>query len=396
MAANYWGDNDAWDQPQRGRMPAGGFLDPGYGPQYRSRSSGAPQAPQINVYNRVETDRHDQDHPPYPPIPPARSPPRATSRHDHHHYRLGNDLVEDLADLELERRQRSRSRGRSDVNAFDKQAAYNEWKLQEAQDQLKEASRRAEWEREERRIRDELKYKYAHDDEIARLERQKADDQFKTKMLEAEAKARRDKEAADQRERLWEEEYQRKQREKKDKAKDEERRIKDQIERDERDAKEKERAMLREIELKKQAEKEKEERMWHELELKKQAEKDKKEAELKEAERIIHEREEKKKKDAKAAEEKFQEEMRHRLRDLGYTEQTIEIMVDKEKAEKFKHQVEDQGRSDALNVYRAPKNPIYPKIHRDYLAVETLQHYDLPWEYDRVSTAGLDEPRLLC
>ena len=29
--------------------------------------------------------------------------------------------------------------------------------------------------------------------------------------------------------------------------------------------------------------------------------------------------------------------------------------------------------------------PVYPKIHSDYIATETLRYYDIPWEYDKVS-----------
>ncbi|KAF7198216.1 hypothetical protein HII31_00572 [Pseudocercospora fuligena] len=78
---------------------------------------------------------------------------------------------------------------------------------------------------------------------------------------------------------------------------------------------------------------------------------------------------------------KFQREMSRRLRDLGYTEQTIEIMVDKDKMNKFKA---DVNRSDRPSNYtQPPRAPVYPKVHKSYLAPETLRYYDLPWEYDR-------------
>lgn len=379
MATNYWGD-DAWDtQRGRGRSPYGapvdGFLNVGGAAGlYRSRSVGQGQAPQINVYNRIE---NDQDH--YPPYPPTRASPRASpsrSRYSHHH-RLGDDLVDDLAELELERRARSRSRGRTDVSSFDRDAAYNEWKLQQAQEELREATRRRERERSEQRLRDELRYKYQHEEDEARREKLHQEEELKLRMQAAELKAQKEREASEQREKLWAEEYQRKEREKKDKAKAEEQRIKDALDRKEKE------------------EKEERERLYHEFEEQKRKEKEKAEERLREAERIIKERDEKKKREEKEAEEKFQEEMRHRLRDLGYTEKTIEIMVDKEKAKKFKTEVE--VKSDSLNVWRPAKAPVYPKVHRDYLAVETLKYYDLPWEYDPVSrAASLQPPRNAC
>jgi len=367
MGTNYWGD-DAWDtQRGRGRSPYGppvdGFLNVGGGAAglYRSRSVGQGQAPQINVYNRIE---NDQDH--YPPYPPTRASPRASpsrSRYGgHHHQRLGDDLIDDLAELELERRARSRSRGRTDVSSFDRDAAYNEWKLAQAQEQLRDAERRRDRERSEQRIRDELRYKYEREEDDKRREKQRLEDDLKSRMQAEELKRQRDREASEQREKLWAEEFKRKEREKKDKAQAEEQRIKDDIAR------------------KKKEEKEEEERMFREFEDRKRKEKEKEEERLKEAERILKEREEKKKREEREAEEKFQDEMRHRLRDLGYTEKTIEIMVDKEKAKKFKTEVE--VKSDSLNIWRPAKAPVYPKVHRDYLAVETLKYYDLPWEYD--------------
>lgn len=29
--------------------------------------------------------------------------------------------------------------------------------------------------------------------------------------------------------------------------------------------------------------------------------------------------------------------------------------------------------------------PVYPRINRKYLDIETLEHYRVPWEWDRVS-----------
>ncbi|KAK4628728.1 hypothetical protein CLAFUR4_08000 [Fulvia fulva] len=39
---------------------------------------------------------------------------------------------------------------------------------------------------------------------------------------------------------------------------------------------------------------------------------------------------------------------------------------------------------DAIETAAAEaRRPVYPKVHTDYLAVESLKYYDLPWEYDR-------------
>ena len=32
--------------------------------------------------------------------------------------------------------------------------------------------------------------------------------------------------------------------------------------------------------------------------------------------------------------------------------------------------------------------PVYPKVHTDHMAIETLKYYDIPWEYDQVRKTG--------
>lgn len=39
-----------------------------------------------------------------------------------------------------------------------------------------------------------------------------------------------------------------------------------------------------------------------------------------------------------------------------------------------------------------PHALVYPKIHVDYMATETLKYYDIPWEYDKVN----QDARSLC
>jgi hypothetical protein len=42
--------------------------------------------------------------------------------------------------------------------------------------------------------------------------------------------------------------------------------------------------------------------------------------------------------------------------------------------------------SDAPNLTKQSKLvPVYPRIHRKYLDIATLDHYGVPWEFDRVN-----------
>jgi hypothetical protein len=73
-----------------------------------------------------------------------------------------------------------------------------------------------------------------------------------------------------------------------------------------------------------------------------------------------------------------------RLADTGFTQSQIAAIIAKEK----KNQ---QPTSGTPPVPLRSDVPVYAKIHVDYISTETLRYYDIPWEYDRVSTN-----RLLC
>lgn len=307
----YYGDDD-YDYFGRRRSPGRGynsrrqaFLDPGAG-LYRTRSQGHSPVPTVNIYNDQIQDNRPAS--PYAfPSPPA---PYPSSPEMRGRGRLGDELVEDLADMALRDRVRSRSRGRSDVAMRSDLHEIHDWQRERDYDQLsrKEAMERAEL----RKLRDDKN----REEENERL------------IAEHEAKKR--KEA--------------------DRAKAEKERIKYELEKE------------------KFEKEEKEKKEWDEF-LRKQAAKKAKEE-----------------KEKKEAEEKLQEEMRKRLAKFGYTENQIEVMIDEEKAKKYR---EGRGRSPRggngqLVAFRGERAPVYAKIHRDYLSVDTLIYYDIPYEYDRV------------
>lgn len=315
------------------------FLSPGMSSLSRSLSQGQTRAPTINVINRMNQAQDNRSPSPYYSSS-RRASPRASPEFRGRSGRLGDDLVEDLAELALDRRYRSRSRGRSDLSPN----GLAEWQLAQKEQELKDYERRKQWEREEERIRNDMKLK----------------------AMQEEMKRERDEETAKEREKRIVAEYERKARDAKDKAKEEEERIKEKLERERREAKERAEREEREFLARQEAKKKEEEEQYNQF-LRKQKEK-----------------EDKKKQEEKEQEEHVQNEMRKRLASLGYTEKTIEIMVDKEKAKQFKSDVE--RKDDRLELFerRSNRGPVFPKVHRDYLAVETLRYYDLPWEYDRV------------
>ena len=79
--------------------------------------------------------------------------------------------------------------------------------------------------------------------------------------------------------------------------------------------------------------------------------------------------------------------MRERLYKAGYSSREIERVIsdEKEKTTKKITTTTTTRTSNALTPFEGSRAPIYAKIHRDYLSVDTLKYYDIPWEYDKVS-----------
>lgn len=198
--------------------------------------------------------------------------------------------------------------------------------------QYRDIERQRSIERERERIKQEYEIKALRDEE-----KRKADEQ-------------RDK---DERKRIIAD-YELKQREESEERKAEEKRMRDKIEREKREAKEKE------------------EKEWKEfLAKQKQKEEEKKEKEQKE-------------------EAEFKDEMRKRLASFGYTHAQIEAMVRSESEKK--EQTRTTTTTTTMTRWGNPQNPVYPKIHRKYLEIETLRYYELPWEWDSVSLSHLQTP----
>ena len=235
--------------------------------------------------------------------------------------------------MALQERVRSRSRGRSDLG-LQERPDFLAWKLEQQEREIADEKRKTLWEREEelRRMKDDAKRRRQEDD---------AEAEQKRIIQNYEDKKRKDAEF----------------------AKSEEIRIREKIERDKRDAKDKE------------------EREYQEFLAKQEAKKRKEAAE------------------AKAEEEHVQEEMRKRLARFGYTPSQIEIMVDEEKAKKYNEEHKGRNHSRSPSAHRTTSRtdivvrrelnraPVYAKVHRDYLSVDTLRYFDIPYEYDRVSLA---------
>ena len=119
-------------------------------------------------------------------------------------------------------------------------------------------------------------------------------------------------------------------------------------------------------------------RKWQEEEAAKKA-KEKhewEEFERKRKEKIAEEAEKKTKED-----EAYKERLMKDLRRLGFQENQIDAIADEKKKKK--------GDVAGVIAVRPPhgvqvvQHPVYPKVRRTDIAIETLKYYNLPWEYDR-------------
>ena len=83
----------------------------------------------------------------------------------------------------------------------------------------------------------------------------------------------------------------------------------------------------------------------------------------------------KKEKEKEKEDEEFRERMRKTLWANGYSDEQIERMI--KKAEK-----KDSGHHGKVSNELAMTRPTYVKVHRKHIDPETLDTYQLPWEWD--------------
>lgn len=90
------------------------------------------------------------------------------------------------------------------------------------------------------------------------------------------------------------------------------------------------------------------------------------------------EKAEKEKKEKEEAEKAFRERVKATFGKAGYSDKSIERILEKEKG----------GNSGQMKIMDLTR-PTYIKVHRKHLSPDTLDAYDLPWEWDDVSLSPL-------
>ncbi|KAK5016993.1 hypothetical protein BJ546DRAFT_92562 [Cryomyces antarcticus] len=107
----------------------------------------------------------------------------------------------------------------------------------------------------------------------------------------------------------------------------------------------------------------------------------KEEREYQEFLRKQKEKEEKAKAEKKEEEEKLERAMKDRLARFGFQNNQIEAMVDPKKAERLRVGATP---ATAMALWDPVRQPVYAKVHRQHLDVDTLLYYNIPYEYDKL------------
>jgi hypothetical protein len=92
---------------------------------------------------------------------------------------------------------------------------------------------------------------------------------------------------------------------------------------------------------------------------------------------------------AQHGQDNMNDAMRKRLAEADFTQPQIDAIMEKEHKRKQQQQLASRPLKTAppppadapTSISRAP---VYPKVHTDHMATETLKYYDIPWEYDQV------------
>lgn len=122
-----------------------------------------------------------------------------------------------------------------------------------------------------------------------------------------------------------------------------------------------------------------------------------------EAEREKYEKELEEKKKKEEEDKIFKARLKKMYLAQGYSEESIEIMIkDAENKQKGSHGGHSphalgghEGAMAPINVHTNVVNlskPTYLKVHRKHLSPDTLDAYDLPWEWDEVSFSSTPFP----
>ena len=366
-----WNEHDDWfyeshhdrglRRPGHHRMDTGvrhqaTFLHPelsGISTRHRSRSQGHDPTPNISIYNRFDADGHAPPPAPMPHLHPAdvmaeqlrlehmmlaRRPSRSRSRS-----RSGSPAVHSMQILQEKIRDLE---ARQFIMAEDERMRA-EIELDRLRDLLAHEHHHAHHRQDEDKWKNEWKYRQIKD-ENRRLKEHKEAEEHKAAIL---AEHDMEMKAAEEAKKAAIAEHLRKKAE------------------EEAKAKEAEKSLLAKIKREAAEEKEKKEKEYREF-LQKQKEKEMKEKEKK-----------------KKKEEEVNEALAKRLSGLGFPHSQINAMVDPNAAGRLQtvRPTTSATTTTLMPVGHHGHPTRYIKVRCDLISAETLQYYNIPWEWDMVS-----------
>ena len=369
-----WAEHDDWyveahrdrhlRRPSHHRMDTGvrhhsAYLHPeisGMSTRHRSRSQGHDPRPNIHIYNRLDADNLAPPHAPMPHhLSPAdamaeqlrleqmmliRQPSRSRSRS-----RSGSPAVHSVQMLQEKIRDLE---ARQFIMAEDERMRA-EIELDRLRNLLSHEHHYGSHRQEDDKWKNEWKYRQMKDENRRIKEAKDAEDQKAAILAEHEMQMK----AAEDAKKAAIAEHTRKKAEEAAKAKAEEEALRAKIKREE-------------------------------LEEKEKAEKAYKEFVLKQKEKEIKEKEKKKKKEAEV-----NEELAKRLSGLGIPQSQIEAMVNPKAAGSVQHvhPITATTTTALMPVGNHGHPTRYIKVRCDLISAETLQYYNIPWQWDSVSDA---------
>jgi hypothetical protein len=79
-----------------------------------------------------------------------------------------------------------------------------------------------------------------------------------------------------------------------------------------------------------------------------------------------------------------EDDLRKKLLSRGFTTGQVAKILDDKEVQRFAEEAEVGHAAEIIRDWPLGRSAIWPKIHQDYLALDTLAYYEIPWQYDKV------------
>lgn len=103
------------------------------------------------------------------------------------------------------------------------------------------------------------------------------------------------------------------------------------------------------------------------------------------------EKEEEDERKKREKEEEIDEALRQRLLNMGWSKARVDMEIDRERVRRKTTTTttttfySSSSGNALVPLIPADRAPTYAKVKREHIATQTLEYFNIPWEYDRVS-----------